>query len=31
MPTENRDGLPKVGFDFYLQPHPPASWLTFWR
>lgn len=30
-PLENRNGLPKVGFDFYLQPRPPANWLTFWR
>ncbi len=26
-PLENRAGLPKVGFDFYLQPHVPMSWL----
>ncbi|HUX67500.1 MAG TPA: POTRA domain-containing protein [Terriglobales bacterium] len=30
-PLENRAGLPKVGFDFYLQPRPPTSWLAFWR
>lgn len=30
-PLENRTGLPKVGFDFYLQPRPPTSWLAFWR
>jgi hemolysin activation/secretion protein len=26
-PLENRAGLPKVGFDFYLQPRVPMSWL----
>jgi hemolysin activation/secretion protein len=26
-PLENRTGLPKVGFDFYLQPRIPDGWL----
>ena len=26
-PLENRTGLPKVGFDFYLQPRVPMAWL----
>jgi hemolysin activation/secretion protein len=26
-PLENRAGLPKVGFDFYLEPKLPMSWL----
>ncbi|HET9783845.1 MAG TPA: POTRA domain-containing protein [Terriglobales bacterium] len=26
-PLENRAGLPKVGFDFYLQPRIPSGWL----
>lgn len=30
-PLQNRDGLPKVGFDFYLQPRPPQSWLHLGR
>ncbi len=30
-PLENRDGLKKVGFDFYLQPRLPRDWYRFWR